>query len=128
MNVWSSRLGATSMDIVLCVGFAAEAAPNNLGIARLCSRPAWLTTKSFAAGIETAALHTCMDKNGHSLTKTGLNALIDAGEVSQAEVDRQSRGFNSSRCSPCSRSYSRSARPCAAVERFPKTDKGPYVL
>jgi hypothetical protein len=40
-------------------------------------------------GIETAALRTCMDKNGHSLTKTCLNALIDGGEVSQAEVDRR---------------------------------------
>jgi hypothetical protein len=42
-------------------------------------------------GIETAALRTCMDKNGHSLTKTCLNALIDAGEVSQAEVDRRKK-------------------------------------
>jgi hypothetical protein len=40
-------------------------------------------------GIETAALRTCMDKNGHSLTKTCVRALIDAGEVSQAEVDRR---------------------------------------
>jgi hypothetical protein len=35
-------------------------------------------------GIETAALRTCMDKNGHSLTKTCVRALIDAGEVSEA--------------------------------------------
>ena len=42
-------------------------------------------------GIETAALRTCMDKNGRSLTKTCLNALIDAGEVSQAEVDRRKK-------------------------------------
>ena len=42
-------------------------------------------------GIETAALRTCMDKNGHSLTKTCVRALIDAGEVSQAEVDRRKK-------------------------------------
>ena len=42
-------------------------------------------------GIETAALRTCMDKNGHSLTKTCVQALIDAGEVSQAEVDRRKK-------------------------------------
>jgi hypothetical protein len=42
-------------------------------------------------GIETAALRTCMDKNGHSLTKTCVRALIDAGEVSQAEVNRRKK-------------------------------------
>jgi hypothetical protein len=42
-------------------------------------------------GIETAALRTCMDKNGDSLTKTCVRALIDAGEVSQAEVDRRKK-------------------------------------
>jgi hypothetical protein len=42
-------------------------------------------------GIETAALRTCMDKNGHSLTKTCIRALIDASEVSQAEVDRRKK-------------------------------------
>jgi hypothetical protein len=42
-------------------------------------------------GIETAALRTCMDKHGHSLTKTCVQALIDAGEVSQAEVDRRKK-------------------------------------
>ena len=42
-------------------------------------------------GIETAALHTCMDKNDHSLTKTCVRALVDAGEVSQAEAMAQGR-------------------------------------
>jgi hypothetical protein len=32
-----------------------------------------------------------MDKNGHGLTKTCVRALIDAGEVSQAEVDRRKK-------------------------------------
>ena len=45
-------------------------------------------------GIETAALRTCMDKNGRSLTKTCVRALIDAGEVSQAEVDRRKKSRN----------------------------------
>ena len=45
-------------------------------------------------GIETAALRNCMDKNGHSLTKTCVRALIDAGEVSQAEVNRRKRSGN----------------------------------
>lgn len=42
-------------------------------------------------GIETEALRICMDKNGHTLTKTCVRALIDAGEVSQAEVDRRKK-------------------------------------
>ena len=42
-------------------------------------------------GIETEALRLCMDRAGHRLTKTCVNALIQSGEVSQAEVDRRKR-------------------------------------
>ena len=42
-------------------------------------------------GIETEALRLCMDKNGEKLTKACVRALVDAGEVSQAEVDRRSK-------------------------------------
>ena len=42
-------------------------------------------------GIETAALRTCMDKNGHSLTRHAFGRFIDAGEVSRAEVDRRKK-------------------------------------
>jgi len=42
-------------------------------------------------GLESAALRTCMDKAGHSLSKSCVRALIDAGEVSQAEVDRRKK-------------------------------------
>ena len=42
-------------------------------------------------GIETEALRLCMDRAGHSLTKTCVNALIDAGEVSKEEVERRKR-------------------------------------
>jgi hypothetical protein len=40
-------------------------------------------------GLESAALRNCMDKAGHSLSKSCVNALVDAGEVSQAEIDRR---------------------------------------
>jgi hypothetical protein len=40
-------------------------------------------------GLETAALRMCMDKAGHSLSKACVHALVAAGEVSQAEVDRR---------------------------------------
>jgi hypothetical protein len=40
-------------------------------------------------GLESAALRVCMDKVGNSLSKSCVNALIQAGEVSQAEVNRR---------------------------------------
>jgi hypothetical protein len=42
-------------------------------------------------GIETEALRLCMDKAGQALSKTCVNALVDAGEVSKAEVERRKR-------------------------------------
>ena len=40
-------------------------------------------------GLESAALRVCMDKAGSSLSKSCVNALIQSGEVSQAEVNRR---------------------------------------
>jgi hypothetical protein len=42
-------------------------------------------------GIETEALRLCMDRSGHSLSKTCVNALVDAGEVSKDAVERRKR-------------------------------------
>jgi len=42
-------------------------------------------------GLETEALRICMNKAGHSLSHSCINALVKAGEVSQAEVDRRKR-------------------------------------
>jgi len=42
-------------------------------------------------GLETEALRLCMNKAGHSLSHGCVNALIKAGEVSQAEVDHRKR-------------------------------------
>lgn len=40
-------------------------------------------------GLETAALRWCMDRNGESLSKACVRALVQDGEVSQAEVNRR---------------------------------------
>ena len=40
-------------------------------------------------GLESTALRVCMDKAGKSLSKSCVNALIQSGEVTQAEVDRR---------------------------------------
>ena len=41
--------------------------------------------------IETDALRLCMDKAGQALSRTCVDALVDAGEVSKAEVERRKR-------------------------------------
>ena len=40
-------------------------------------------------GLESAALRLCMDRAGQSLSKACVKALIQSGEVTQAEVDRR---------------------------------------
>lgn len=40
-------------------------------------------------GLETTALRSCMDRNGKSLSKACVQALVKDGQVSQAEVDRR---------------------------------------
>jgi hypothetical protein len=42
-------------------------------------------------GIETDALRLCMDRAGQRLTKTCVDALVGAGEVSKQEVERRKR-------------------------------------
>lgn len=42
-------------------------------------------------GLETAALRSCMDRNGESLSKACVRALVQDGHVSQAEVNRRKR-------------------------------------
>jgi hypothetical protein len=42
-------------------------------------------------GVETNALRLCMDRAGQRLTKTCVNALVAAGEVSKQEVERRKR-------------------------------------
>jgi hypothetical protein len=42
-------------------------------------------------GLDSPALRTCMNKHGHSLSHGCIEALIDAGEVSRAEVERRKR-------------------------------------
>ena len=79
--------------MVLCVGSGFEAAAEQSRYSKALQQACMADYKKYCGeyGIETAALRTCMDKNGHSLTKTCVRALIDAGEVSQAEVDRRKK-------------------------------------
>lgn len=80
-------------NMVLWVVFAFEAAAEQSRYSKALQKACAADYKKYCGeyGIETAALRTCMDKNGHSLTKTCVRALIDAGEVSQAEVNRRKK-------------------------------------
>ncbi len=42
-------------------------------------------------GLESAALRSCMDRNGKNLSNACVKALVQSGEVSQAEVDRRKK-------------------------------------
>ena len=42
-------------------------------------------------GLESNALRDCMDRNGNKLTKACVKALVDDGQVSQAEVDKRKK-------------------------------------
>lgn len=68
---------------------AAQAAPITKAVQAACKTD----YKNYCGeyGLETAALRSCMDRNGHKLSKTCVNALVKAGEVSQSEVDRRHR-------------------------------------
>jgi hypothetical protein len=43
-------------------------------------------------GIETEALRLCMDRAGRQLTRSCVDALVAAGEVSKQEVERRKKG------------------------------------
>ena len=83
----------TLATLVLGVAFACDAVAEQSRYSKAVQQACMADYKKYCGeyGIETAALRTCMNKNGHSLTKTCLNALIDAGEVSQADVDRRKK-------------------------------------
>ncbi len=42
-------------------------------------------------GLESAALRNCMSRVGRSLSNACIDALIEAGEVSRAEVERRKK-------------------------------------
>jgi hypothetical protein len=79
--------------LVLWVIFTFEAAAEQSRYSKALQQACAADYKKYCGdyGIETAALRNCMNKKGHSLTQICVRALIDAGEVSQAEVDRRKK-------------------------------------
>jgi hypothetical protein len=75
---------------VICSGGAALAeTPYSKAVQKACAADYRAHCGEY--GLETAALRTCMDKNGQSLSKTCVQALVADGQVSQAEVDRRKK-------------------------------------
>jgi hypothetical protein len=74
---------------ISCLAGAAQAAPITKAVQAACKTD----YKNYCGeyGLETTALRGCMDRNGHKLSKTCVNALVKAGEVGQSEVDRRHR-------------------------------------
>jgi hypothetical protein len=91
MNV---HRAVTLISVLSVVGFAwaAQAAQVSKALQQACGTD----YKKYCGdyGLETAALRSCMNKAGHSLSKTCVNALVEAGEVSQAEVERRKKSGN----------------------------------
>ena len=75
--------------VVICFGGAALAEMPSKAVQKACAADYRAHFGEY--GLETAALRTCMDKNGQSLSKTCVQALVADGQVSQAEVDRRKK-------------------------------------
>lgn len=87
----------TTMQLVITViilamlasAASAEGARYSKELQRACASDYKRFCSEF--GLETNALRLCMNRVGHRLSTTCVNALLAAGEVSQAEVNRRKR-------------------------------------
>jgi len=76
--------------VVICFGGTSLAeTPYSKAVQKACAADYRAHCSEY--GLETAALRNCMDKNGQSLSKTCVQALVADGQVSQAEVDRRKK-------------------------------------
>ncbi len=78
---------AASGLALFCFAGLAQADPYSKAVQKACGADYHKYCGEY--GLESAALRVCMDKAGASLSKGCVNALVQAGEVSQAEVERR---------------------------------------
>lgn len=88
MRTTFATLGVACL-LAFCLTGAASAQSYSKAVKQFCAADYHKYCGEY--GLETAALRVCMDKNGHSLSKGCVNALIASGEVSQAEVSRRKK-------------------------------------
>jgi hypothetical protein len=91
MNVYRA-VALFALFSIAGLASSAQAAPITKAVQQACGTD----YKKYCGeyGLETAALRSCMDRAGHSLSKMCVQALVEAGEVSQAEVDRRKKSGN----------------------------------
>jgi hypothetical protein len=89
MKLYAATLCIATVSAFALAGGAAAAQTYSKIVTKSCTAD----YKKYCGeyGIESPGLRACMDKNGRSLSKTCVNALVKAGHVSQAEVDRRKR-------------------------------------
>jgi hypothetical protein len=84
-----NQLLLASIILTLSMGSAAAQHTYSKAVQKACANDYHSHCSQY--GIETDALRICMDKAGQALSKTCVDALVDAGEVSRAEVERRKR-------------------------------------
>jgi hypothetical protein len=87
MRIGPALSFVTSGLVLLCFAGAAHADRYSKAVQKACGADYHKYCGDY--GLESAALRVCMDKVGNSLSKSCVNALIQSGEVSQAEVNRR---------------------------------------
>ena len=87
------RQALALLTLAILLGFAGQAAAEQTRYSKELQQACMADYKQHCGeyGIETSALRVCMDKHGESLSKVCVGALVDAGEVSQSEVDRRKK-------------------------------------
>jgi len=70
-----------------CLAGAAQAQSYSKAVQQFCQAD----YKKYCGdyGLETSGLRSCMDRNGKSLSRSCVSALVQSGEISQAEVNRR---------------------------------------
>ena len=90
MRIGPALSFAVSGLALFCFAGVAHADPYTKAVQKACGADYHKYCGEY--GLESAALRVCMDKAGKSLSKGCVNALVQSGEVSQAEVDRRKAG------------------------------------
>ena len=78
---------------ILLLSTAAEAEKQSSSYSKVVRQFCRADYKKYCGeyGLETTALRSCMDRNGESLSKACVRALVKDGHVSQADVNRRKK-------------------------------------
>jgi len=86
MRTYRAALLVACLSVLGCAG-AAAADSYSKAVQKSCAADYRQHCGEY--GLESAALRGCMDRAGKSLSKACVKALVQSGEVSQAEVNRR---------------------------------------